>query len=49
MKIEQFHDPKHKKVVLLDNNILALKDWFKENMEYIKDHDLEVDFNQGLD
>lgn len=49
MKVEQFHDPKHKKVVLLDNNILALKGWFKENMLYIHDHNLKVDFNQGLD
>jgi len=48
-KIEQFHDPKHKKVVLLDNNILALKDWFRENMGYVKKHNLKVDFNQGLD
>ncbi len=49
MEISQFHDPKHKKVVLLDNNIFALKDWFKKNMEYIKEHNLKVDFNQGLD
>ena len=46
MRIEQFHDPKHKKVVLLDNNILALKDFFIENMEYVAEHDLIVDFNQ---
>ena len=49
MRVEDFHDPKHKKVVFLDNNILALKDWFKENMEYVKEHNLTVDFNQGLD
>ena len=49
MEIKEFHNPKHKNIVLMDNNILALKDWFRKNMEYVKDHNLKVDFNQGLD
>lgn len=47
--ISEFHDPRHDKVVLYDNNILALKWKFYEDLEYIKGHDLKVDFNQGLD
>ncbi len=49
MEIKQFHNPKNKNIVLLDNNILALKGWFKKNMAYVKKHNLKVDFNQGLD
>lgn len=45
----EFHDPRHKKTMLLDNNILFDKDWFFEVTDWILANDLKVDFNQGLD
>lgn len=45
----EFHDPAHKKVVLMDNNILWDKDWFFEVTDWILENGLKVDFNQGLD
>lgn len=45
----EFHDPKHKNIVLLDNNILFDKDWFFDVTDWIIDNGLKVDFNQGLD
>ena len=45
----EFHDPSHKKIVLMDNNILFDKDWFIEVTDWIKDNGMKVDFNQGLD
>ena len=44
-----FHNPNHKKVMLLDNNILSDKDWFMVVTEWILHLKLKVDFNQGLD
>lgn len=46
--ISEFLHPDHKKVVLLDNNFQASPRW-RENLEYIIEHDLKVNFNQGLD
>lgn len=46
---EEFHDPKHKKMVLMDNNVLFDKDWFFEITDWMLEHNLAVDFNQGLD
>ena len=46
---EEFHDPSHKKIVLMDNNILWDKDWFFEVTDWILKNNLKVDFNQGLD
>jgi len=45
----EFHDLAHKKVVLMDNNILFDKDWFYEVTDWILENNLKVDFNQGLD
>lgn len=45
----EFHDPAHRKVVLLDNNILLDKGWFFEVTDWILEKGLKVDFNQGLD
>lgn len=45
----EFHDPSHKSIMLLDNNILADKDWFFEITDWILSKELKVDFNQGLD
>ena len=45
----QFHEPDHKKIVLMDNNILANQKWFFEVTDWIISNNLKVDFNQGLD
>lgn len=45
----EFHDPGHKKIVLMDNNILLDKDWFFEVTDWILRNGMSVDFNQGLD
>ena len=46
--ISEFHYPDHTKVILLDNNFQASPNW-KNNLDYILEHDLKVNFNQGLD
>ncbi|GAI29169.1 unnamed protein product, partial [marine sediment metagenome] len=38
----------HRKIVLLDNNLLAAPNW-RQTMEDLIAEGLEVDFNQGLD
>lgn len=45
----EFHDPSHRGVMLLDNNILADKGWFFEVTDWIISQGMKVDFNQGLD
>lgn len=45
----EFHDPRHKKIVLMDNNILFDKSWFYEVTDWIMANNMRVDFNQGLD
>jgi len=47
-EIKEFHHPDHKKLILLDNNILASKILDKK-LDYIQDNDLKVSFCQGLD
>jgi hypothetical protein len=47
--IYEFWDRKHKEIIILDNNILALPEHFKKIAQQIKDNNLIVDFNQGLD
>lgn len=44
-----FHDPKHRSVVLMDNNVLWDKDWFLEITDWMLQEGMAVDFNQGLD
>ena len=46
--ISEFLHPKHKKLILLDNNFLASPKW-KENLEFIVANRLEVSISQGLD
>ena len=46
--ISEFLHPDHKKVVLLDNNFQASPRW-RENIDFIVEHDLKTCFNQGLD
>lgn len=45
----EFHDPKHKKIVLMDNNVLFDKEWFFEITDWMLDNNMKVDFNQGID
>lgn len=45
----EFHDPDHRKIVLMDNNILLDKEWFFEVTDWLIANDMKVDFNQGLD
>lgn len=47
-KISEFLHPDHKKVVLLDNNLLAAPN-HKETLKYLADTELKVNFNQGND
>ena len=47
--IYEFWNQKHRKIVLMDNNILALPEHFKKVAGQIKNNNLTVDFNQGLD
>lgn len=46
--ISEFHDPEHDEIILLDNNFLSSPRW-RENLAFIKAHNLKVNFNQGLD
>jgi hypothetical protein len=46
--ISEFWNPRHKKLILLDNNFLASPKW-KENLEFIIANRLEVSICQGLD
>ena len=45
----EFWDQRHKHIVLLDNNILALPEHFKKIAKQLVKNNLSVDFNQGLD
>lgn len=47
--VSEFHCPTHKKIMLMDNNILADKEWFKTNMEYIIENGLRVMDQSGFD
>lgn len=46
--VSQFHDPNHRRIILLDNNFLASPQW-KANASYIEQQGLQVCFCQGLD
>ncbi len=47
-RIDEFWDRRHRKITLLDNNLLAAPNW-RQTMEDLLAEELEVDFNQGLD
>lgn len=47
--IYEFWDQRHDTIILLDNNILAATDHFFKITEQLKQENLKVDFNQGLD
>ena len=49
MDIEEIITPSRRKVVLMDNNILAAGDYALEQLRKIIDLDLRIDFNQALD
>ncbi len=46
--VEEFHNPDHDTVELLDNNILYFDDWFMKNTDYLIKHDLKV-IENGID
>jgi len=46
--IEAFHNSDHKKIILLDNNLLASPTRDK-TLQYLEDNNLRVNFSQGLD
>lgn len=46
--ITEFLDPRHNRVLLLDNNFQASPKW-RENMDFMIDNKIKVNFNQGLD
>ena len=46
--IEEFHNPEHDTVELLDNNILYFEDWFMRNTDYPIKNDLKV-IENGID
>jgi hypothetical protein len=46
--ITEFLHPSHDKVILLDNNFLASPRW-RQNLQFLIDHGIKVNFNQGLD
>ena len=46
--ITEFLHGDHDRVMLLDNNFQASPKW-RENLQYLIDHKIKVNFNQGLD
>lgn len=47
-RIYEFWEPRHKRIMLLDNNLLAASNW-RLTMDDLIAESAEVDFNQGLD
>lgn len=47
--LNEFWNPNHKHIMLLDNNILAVPYHFKNIANQLFENNLTVDFNQGLD
>lgn len=48
MSVKGLIDPRHKEVVLWDNNVLGVPNW-RELVDELAEIGLKVDFNQGLD
>lgn len=46
--LEEFHNPDHSKIMLLDNNFLASKSW-RPKLNYINELSLRVNISQGFD
>ena len=47
--ISEFHNPTHKKIIVLDNNVYADLDWFFENTDYVLEKNLKFNAVQGMD
>jgi len=47
--IKEFHDSRFKSCKLLDNNILADRDWFFENTNWAIENNVRLDITQGMD
>lgn len=46
---QEWYDPRFNGITFLDNNILLDKIWFKEVITFCIEHDLKMQFNQGID
>ena len=49
MDIDQIATPERRKIILMDNNILAAGDYAKQQLQKIIDRGYRIDFNQALD
>ena len=47
--IKEFHDFRYKSCKLLDNNILADREWFFENTNWAIENKVKIDITQGMD
>ena len=47
--IKEFHKKEHRKVIVLDNNVYADRDWFFENTDYVLENNLSFNAVQGMD
>lgn len=45
----EFWNPKHKRIIFLDNNATAKPEHLKKTLEQVRKEDLTCEFNQGLD
>lgn len=49
MDIDEIATPTRRKIVLMDNNILAAGDYAKQQLQKIIDRNCTIDFNQAMD
>lgn len=49
MDVDDIATPERKNLILMDNNILAVGNYAKEQLRKIIDRDYKIDFNQALD
>lgn len=47
--VRDFHDARFPAMMLLDNNILADRDWFFENTDWLIEHKVKLNISQGMD
>jgi len=46
---KEFYEPKFRKIMFLDNNVMFLKDWFRKVMDWCYERRLKVWWTQGFD
>ena len=47
--LREFHEKTHNKIMVLDNNVYADKDWFFDNTDYVLENHLSFNAVQGMD